>query len=256
MTPGPAPTRRRVLAAGMLLLPRAARAQTAKRRRIAYLATASRSLVEPYLEAVRQGLRALGYRDEDIEIETRYADGQAERLPGLAAELVRLAPEVIVAGTPQSIYAAKQATMTIPIVMAGFSDPVANGVVASLAHPGGNITGLTTVSPEMAGKWLQLLKTAIPDAGRIAFLSNPSMPQEVLISQAARQAARALRIELLPVDAHTAGEIDGAFAIMAREHAEALTVIGDPIFMAEKIESSSSRRATSCRRSISSASLR
>jgi putative tryptophan/tyrosine transport system substrate-binding protein len=118
--------------------------------------------------------------------------------------------------------------------MVGFSDPVVNGIVASLAHPGGNITGLSTVSPEMAGKWLQLLKTAIPDAERIAFLINPRMPQQVQMLPAARQAARTLRLELLSVEAGAPDEINGAFAVMAREHAEALTVTGDPIFIAEK----------------------
>ena len=128
MTPGPSPTRRRVLAAaGALLLPRAARAQTAKRRRIAFLATGSPPAADPNLGAFRQGLRALGYGDEDIEIEIRYADGHLERLPDLAAELVRLAPEVIVAAAPPAVQAAKQATSTIPIVMVASGDPVGPG---------------------------------------------------------------------------------------------------------------------------------
>jgi putative ABC transport system substrate-binding protein len=235
MTPLTAPTRRLILAVGAeLLLPRAARAQMARRRRIAYLAFASRAIVEPYLETFRQGLRALGYRDENIEIENRYADGHLERLPNLAAELVRLTPEVIVAGSPAAVTALKQATSTIPIVMAASGDPVAAGFVASLAHPGGNLTGLSTVSPEMASKWLQLLKTAIPDAERIAILFNPSNSQLVLFLQAGRQAARTLHIELLSVEARTVGKIDDAFAIVTREHADALIGTGDPIFIAEK----------------------
>jgi putative tryptophan/tyrosine transport system substrate-binding protein len=237
MTPGPAPTRRLVLAAaGTLLLPRAARAQMAKRRRIAYLSPGLRVSVSsgPYLGAFRQGLRALGYADEDIAIEIRYADGHLERLPDLAAELVHLAPEVIVADSPQAIQAAKQATSTIPIVMAGSGDPVAAGFVASLAHPGGNVTGLSTVSSEMAGKWLQLLKTAIPGAERIAFLVNPGNPQHVPLLQVARQAARTLRTEILPVEARAADEIDGAFATMTHEHAEALIVARDPVFFSER----------------------
>src|SRR5205085_2592373 len=140
VSPGKSPTRRLVLAGGgTLLLPRPAGAQTAKRRRIGFLDSWPRTSLEPFLQAFRQELRALGYRDEDIEIESRFADGHLERLPDLAAELVRLAPEVIVAPGP-AVRAAKQATSTIPIVMMGVADPVGAGLVASLAHPGGNIT--------------------------------------------------------------------------------------------------------------------
>jgi len=236
VTPGPRPTRRLILAAaGPLLLPRAARAQPAKRRRIAYLATGSPATADPLLEVFRQGLRSLGYGDDgDIEIEIRGADGQVERLPALAAELVRLAPDVIVIATPQAVFAAKQATSTIPIVMVAMGDPVGLGLVASLAHPGGNITGLSTVSPEMAGKWLQLLKTAIPGAERIAMLVNLRSSQQVPLLHAAQQAARTLRTDLLSVEASTSDEIDVAFATMAREHAEALIVTGDPIFFLER----------------------
>jgi putative ABC transport system substrate-binding protein len=235
MTPGPSPTRRRVLAAaGTLLLPIAARAQTAKRRRIAYLASGSPAAAEPFLEVFRQALRALGYRDDgDIEIEIRGADGQVERLPDLARELVHLGPEVIVTATPQAAYAAKQATSTIPIVIS-IGDPVGLGFVSSLAHPGGNITGLSTVSPEMAGKWLQLLKTVIPGTERIAFLVNLRNPQQVPLLQIAQQAARTLRTDLLSVEASTSDEIDDAFATMAREHAQALIVTGDPVFFLER----------------------
>jgi ABC-type uncharacterized transport system substrate-binding protein len=120
---------------------------------------------------------------------------------------VRLAPEVIVIATPQAAYAAKQATSTIPIVMMAMGDPVGLGFVTSLARRGGNITGLSTVSPEMAGKWLQLLKTAIPGVERIAFLANLRSSQQVPLLQAAQQAARTLRTNLLPVDASTSDEI-------------------------------------------------
>jgi putative tryptophan/tyrosine transport system substrate-binding protein len=235
VTPGTRPTRRLVLAAATsLLLPHTARAQSAKRRRIAFLTTGSRASGEAYLGAFRQGLRALGYGDADIEIEIRYAEGHFERLPNLAAELVHLAPEVIVATSTPAVQAAKQATSTIPIVMAAGGDPVGSGFVASLAHPGGHITGLSTVSPEMAGKWLQLLKTAIPGAERIAFLVNLRNPQDVSLLQVARQAAETLRTELLSVEAGAPDEINGAFAVMAREHAEALIVTGDPFFFLEK----------------------
>jgi ABC-type uncharacterized transport system substrate-binding protein len=235
VTAGAAPTRRLVLAAGgVLLLPRAARAQQVTRRRIAYLATPSRAAAEPFLAAFRQGMRALGYGDKDIALEIRYADGHAERLPDLAAELVKLAPEIIVATNAAAVQAAKQATSTIPIVMAVPSDPVGSGFVASLAHPGGNVTGMASViSYEIAGKWLQLLKIAIPGAERIAILVNPGDPAHAPYLQVARQAARTLRIELLSVEASAAAEIDGAFAATTHEHADALIVPGDPMFLAE-----------------------
>ena len=140
--------------------------------------------MEPTFGAFRQGLRALGYGDEDIAIENRYADGHLERLPDLAAELVHLAPEVIVATAPAAVRAAKQATSTIPIVMADGADPVAAGFVASLAHPGGNVTGLAKLAQRLAGKRLQLLKTATPGAERIAILLNPGNPGNILQLQA------------------------------------------------------------------------
>jgi putative tryptophan/tyrosine transport system substrate-binding protein len=230
MTPGTAPTRRRILAvAGALLLPCAVRAQPAKRRRIALLSLGSPIQGQLLPGAFRQGLRALGYRDEDIEIEERYADGHAERLPDLAADLVRLAPEVIVTNGP-AVEAAKQATSTIPIVMSNIADPVGRGLIASLAYPGGNITGLANLAHETVGKRLQLLKTATPSAERIAILLNPGNPGNILQLQAARQAALTLRIEVLSVEARTPDDIDGAFATIMRSHADALFVAADPIF--------------------------
>jgi putative ABC transport system substrate-binding protein len=230
MTPGTSPTRRCVLAAtGTLLLPRAARAQPVKRRRIAFLGGGSPSGASPNHEALRQGLRALGYDDENLEIEIRYADGYPGRLPDLAVELVRLAPEVIVALGPAAAQAAKQATSTIPIVMVSFADPVGAGLVASLAHPGGNVTGLANLAQETMGKRLQLLKTAIPGTERIAILLNPGNPGNILQLQAARQPARALRTELLSVEVRVFGEIDSALATITRERADALIVLADPI---------------------------
>ena len=235
MSPGTLPTRRLVLAAAAaLLLPRAAGAEPAKRRRIAVLAFGSRAVTEATLGPFRHELRALGYRDEDIAIEIRSADGRVERLADLAAELVHLAPEVIVTGNTLTGQAVKQATSTIPIVMMAVGDPVGLGFVPSLARPGGNVTGLSTVSPETAGKWLQLLKTAIPGAERIAFLMNPLNPTQLPLLQAAQQAAPTLRVELFSVEARGADEIDGAFNKVAHEHAEALIVTADPVFYLER----------------------
>ena len=211
----------------------AARTQPLQRRRIAIL-TLGRGSVderEPDRQGMlRQGLRALGYGDEDITIEFRAAEGHSERLPDLAAELVRLAPEVIVAYGPAAVQAAKQATSTIPIVMVDIADPVGAGFVGSLAHPAGNITGLANLAQETAGKRLQLLKTVIPGAKRIAILLNPKNAGNVLQSQAARQAAPTLGVEPLPVEVGKADEIDGAFGAIIREHADALFVPSDPVF--------------------------
>jgi putative tryptophan/tyrosine transport system substrate-binding protein len=168
-------------------------------------------------------------------IEARFAEGHVERLPDLAAQLVRTAPEVIVTGSNAAAQAAKQATLTIPIVMSGSGDPVGAGIVASLAHPGGNVTGLSaSVSYEMTGKWLELLKDAIPDATRFAILLNPGNPTHAPVLKAARQAARTLRVELLPVEAGAASAIDGAFTTMIGEHANALVVPPDALFLSER----------------------
>jgi putative ABC transport system substrate-binding protein len=228
-------TRRLFLAASwMLLLPGTATAQAVKRLRVGYISGASRSIQEPYVEVFRQGLRELGYRDDDIEIEARFAEGHSERLPDFAAELVGLAPETIVAASPPVVAALKQLTSTIPIVMTSAGDPVGLGFVASLAHPGGNITGLSTQSQDMAGKWVEILTTAAPAAKRIAFLLNPANPAYTVVLQGALQAAQSLGVELMPIDAHTPDELDTAFAALVRERVDALIVWGDPVFISEK----------------------
>lgn len=231
------PTTRRLIlaAAGVLLVSRAACAQPAQRRRIALLFPTSREFSQPYLSTFQQGLRALGYREADIEIEIRYADGHPERLPDLAAELVQTAPRVFVAAAIAAVRAAQQATSTIPIVMLAAGDPVASGLVASLAHPGGNLTGLSSIpSYEIAGKWLQLLKTAVPAAGRVAILLNPTNSQHLPEFSVAQQAAQTLHVELLSVEARAVGQIESAFATVARENAQALIVLGDPMFLSER----------------------
>ena len=143
---------------------------------------------------------------------------------------MRLRPEVIVVQGPATVQAAKQATSTIPIVLFNVADPVGAGFVASLAHPGGNITGLANLAQETVGKRFQLLKAVAPNAGQIAILLNPAHRGNVLQLQAAQQAAPTLGIELLPIEARAVGEIDGAFATMEREHADAVFVALDPVF--------------------------
>jgi putative ABC transport system substrate-binding protein len=206
--------------------PQASLAQPVKRRRIAILTPGRVSSAEPQL--FQHGLRALGYGDQLIEI--RAAEGNLERLPDLAAELVQLGPEVVIAGGPAAVQAAKHATLAIPIVMVNVADPVGAGFVASLAHPGGNITGLANLAQDTAGKRLQLLKTAVPAAERIAVLVDPSNAGNLLQFQAAQEAAQTLGVELMPVKVSNPDEIDGAFAAMTREHVDALFVPDDPVF--------------------------
>jgi putative ABC transport system substrate-binding protein len=184
------PTRRLVLSAvKALLLPLTAWAQLAKQRRIATLAQESLA-GGVYWEAFWEGLRALGYDDQKVAIESRWADGHLERLPALAAELVQLAPEVIVVGSLPAAQAVKQATSTIPIVMTAANDPVGAGLVASIAHPGGNVTGLSSMHEDIAGKELELLKIAVPSAQRIAILVDPGNPSHIGVLQAVQQAAQ------------------------------------------------------------------
>jgi putative ABC transport system substrate-binding protein len=207
------------------------RAQARGRRRIAYLATGTRASSETALAGLREGLRTLGYRDEDVATESRYADGQVERLPGLAAELVRLAPEVIVAPGATATRAAKAATITIPIVMGGATNPVGSGLIASLARPGGNITGLSIMQEDTVGKFLELLKAVIPHADRIAILVEPDAPWVPGALQTAREAARTLGTELLPVEVRAPDEVDRAFSDMVREKAQGVVVTTHPVFV-------------------------
>lgn len=181
-------------------------------------------------DSFRQQLRALGYADDDVEIVVRAAHGHLERLAALVAELVRVSPDVIVAVGP-AVAAARQATSTIPIVMVNVADPVAAGFVASLARPGGNVTGLANLAQDTTGKRLELLKTIAPSVRRIAILLDPGNPGNVHQLQAAQQAAPSLGIEALPVEAASADAVPDAFAAIARERADAVFVAEDPFFL-------------------------
>jgi ABC-type uncharacterized transport system substrate-binding protein len=170
------------------------------------------------LNAFRQGLREHGYMEgRNVVIEYRFARGRVEQLPALADELVSLKPDVIVTpGTPASV-AAKQATSTIPIVFAGVADAVGAVLVANIARPGGNVTGLTSISAELGGKRLELLKGIVPNASRVAILYNPADRANVLVLKELQDAASPLGLMLLPVDVKASGEFAGAFAAMTRE---------------------------------------
>jgi len=177
-----------------------------------------------FLNAFRQGLRELGYIEErNISLEYRSADGRVDRLPDLAAELVRLKVDVMVTITPPGVRAAKQATSTIPIVMGAVDDAVEQGFVASLARPGGNITGISTLNPELSGKRLELLKEAFPKVSRIAVLREAVGGASSL--RATMEAARVLGVHLQILELRDPNELDSAFAAMTRERAGALDVL-------------------------------
>jgi putative ABC transport system substrate-binding protein len=227
--------RRRFLLAtcALLVLPRAAGAQPREKTyRIGYIQTATPEEQEPLTKAFDEALRGLGYVEgKNIVVERRFARGKQELLPDLALELVRLDPDVIVTGGNPVIAAVKQATSTIPIVMAASRDPVGAGFVASLARPGGNITGLTNETGlEIVGKYVQLIKEIVPRAKRIALLLNPLSPGAANFRTAAESAARAQRVGLKVIEARGRDEFDAAFAAMVRNRVDGVVVHSDPLF--------------------------
>ena len=189
-------------------------------------------------EAFRQGLRDLGYVEgRNLVIEYRDAEGKVERLPALAAELVALKVDVIVASGTLAALAAKQATRTLPIVFSPAADPVASGLVTSLARPGGNVTGLSLLNSELVGKWLEQLKQAIPGVSRVAVLWQPGAfgeRTEKDMLKGAEVAARALGVQLQFVEARGPEDFDRAFSDMTRARAGALTVLGSTMFVSER----------------------
>ncbi|MGA7331099.1 MAG: ABC transporter substrate-binding protein [Pseudolabrys sp.] len=227
----------RLLGGAAVAWPLAARAQqVGKTPQIGYLGVSSPSLEPHYVEAFRQKLRELGHVEgKNIAIEYRWAEGQDDRLPNLASELVRLKPDVIVTtGTPGAV-AAMQATKTIPIVMASSADPVGSGLVASLARPGGNVTGFTILGPELEGKRLELLKQAVPGLSRLAVLWNPSNPGIVSYFETVKNAGRALQISLGPVvEIRRSDELDSAFTAIASARPHALVVIADRFLLSHR----------------------
>jgi putative ABC transport system substrate-binding protein len=185
-----------------------------------------------YEEAFRQELRELGYVEgQNLVLEYRYAEGSAERLPDLAAELVQRKVDVLVVGGVPAIRAAQQATRTIPIIMAGVTDPVGQGLVTSLARPGGNITGVSLLNEELPGKRLELLKETVPQRTRIAVLVNPALPAYASRMHNLTVAARALGLHLHVVEVRRADELEGAFAAMSCARVDALIVIAEPALM-------------------------
>jgi ABC-type uncharacterized transport system substrate-binding protein len=214
--------------------PLAARAQqSTKVYRIGFVSMLSADSLPQRLEAFRAGLREFGYQEgRNIVIEYRWAEGQYERLPALFAEVVRLNVDVIVThGTPGAL-AAKQATNTIPIVMAAIGDAEASGVVASLARPGGNVTGLTFFNPELAAKRLELLKETLPSLTDVGVLLNPVNPINEPIVPAMRRTAEPLKLTLHQFGVREPGEFEAAFTEMAAKRVGAVVIIDDATLIA------------------------
>jgi putative ABC transport system substrate-binding protein len=202
--------------------------QPKKVARIGFLAPDTRTGYQHYTDALLQGLRELGYVEgQNIVIEYRWADGNFERLPELAAELVRLKVDVIVAPGVQAVRAAKQSTTTIPVIFPTAGDAVASGLVASLARPGGNITGLTILSPELSGKRLELLKEAFPRLSRVAVLLDPRQPP--LSVKETQTTGQSLRLKLQFLEVRDAADVESVFSAMSRERADALITLPHPV---------------------------
>ena len=218
------------LTLGALSAPLAPEAQPPRHMyRIGYLLGGTRGQ-EPFLDFFLEAMRALGYVEgQNLVMEYRAAEGHYERLPALAAELVRLQVDVLLVTITPAALAAKQATTTIPIVTLGVGDPVGSGLVASLARPGGNVTGVTSLSPDLVGKQLEFLKEVLPTVSRVAILWDPANPAQTLQVRAADVAAQQLGVQLLRVEARGPEAFDGAFATMTRAHADALLVLGGSI---------------------------
>ncbi|MGH7826331.1 MAG: ABC transporter substrate-binding protein [Candidatus Binatia bacterium] len=207
----------------------------AKVPRIGYLNAVSPSTVSDRIEALRQGLRELGYVEgKNIIIETRYAEGKLDRLPALANELIRLKVDVIVTSGPLPTRVTKKATTMIPIVMAQDSDPVGNGFVASLARPGGNITGLSTLGPVLSGKRLELLKELVPKLSRVAVFATSTQPNHAQLLKEAQLAANALGVRVQNLDILGPKDLESAFRDASNEHAGAVLVLASPVTFSQR----------------------
>jgi len=224
-----------VTALSILFLPLHAHAQpTSKVHRLGVLSGTSAG--SPPLEAFRQGLRELGYVEgRNIVVEYRFADGQADRLPALAAELVQLKVDVIAAGPTPPAVAARNATKAIPIVMLGAATPVEVGLVASLARPGGNVTGSSwSVDLAIIGKGLELLKEAVPKVDVVAVLSNPTNPAHAGSVDNVKLVAKLLGVRLQLLEARAPSEFDAAFRAMVAQRVNAVLVVADALFVANR----------------------
>jgi putative ABC transport system substrate-binding protein len=220
-----------VIAGGLLAAPRAAESQQAGEVfRVGFLTAYSSRADSRLFESFRQGMRGLGYEEgRNIAYETRWAEGRFERLPSLAAELVGLKLDVMLVSTTPAALAAKKATKTIPIVMTSVGDPVGTGLVDSLARPGENITGNTTIIGEMSGKRLELLKQIVPRLSRVAVLGHPGDPIFAVQMRHAEAVARSLKVEVFPVEIRAISELDRAFETIVKRRADGVLRLGDAL---------------------------
>jgi putative tryptophan/tyrosine transport system substrate-binding protein len=209
--------------------------QPTKVPRIGFLIASSPSINAARIAAFQQGLRELGYLEgKSIVIESRSAEGKLDRLPALAEELVGLKPDVIVTAGPADTRAARKATSAIPIVMTFDNDPVGNGFVTSLARPGGNVTGLSTLAPELSGKQLELLKATVPQLSRVAVLGNSANPGNALALKEVELAAAALKLKLHSLNILDPKDIEPAFLNATKGGAEAILLLGSPVLNSAK----------------------
>lgn len=220
---------------GALAVTRMTTAHAAKKvPRIGFLSSGNH-LGTPQYEAFAKGLRDLGYVEgNSIHIEHRWIDRDLDRLPALATELVKLPVDVLVAWSSPAVAAAKQVTTTTPVVMIAVADPVGQGFVASLAKPGGNITGLSNLLRGTVAKNVEMLLKFVPKAKRLAALRNPGNPSHGLVLQEAETAARDHGVQLQVVDANNATEVDSAFAAIRKERAAGVVIFGDPLFVQQR----------------------
>ena len=226
-----------ILAGGLLAAPPVVGAQPAgKVPRIGYIDGASSSTNPELTDAFRDQMRQLGYVEgKNLVIEYRWADGKYDRLPDLAADLVRLRVDVIVTVGDPVILAAKEATTTIPIVMASVGDPVGRGFVASLARPGGNITGVSNLAVALSGKWLEILSEAVPRLSQVAILRNVANPTHPLFWMEADKVAKGLGLKLQSLEVRTPEDIDAAFESMQKERVGAFVTLPDPLLTGQRV---------------------
>ena len=220
------------LGAGVLAAPYASRAQQQRVYRVGFLGNSTAALEANLVGPFREGLRDLGYVEgRNIVIEYRWAEGKYERFPELIAELVARKVDVIVtAGTPAAL-AVQRATATIPLVMVAVGDPVSTGLVASLARPGGNSTGLTSIAPDLEGKRLELLREVVPKLARVSFLVNPDNAFHVGSEKQARAAAQVLHVDVQFIGVRADADFDHAFDVIAKERPDAFIVLADRVFL-------------------------
>lgn len=227
-----------LIATAVLLIGVAAAAQqTVKIPRIGFFGATPRSAIEERVKAFLDGLRELGYLEgKNVVIDWRFADGKHDRLPELAAELVRLKVDIIVTAGPQQTGPAKKATSTIPIVMAFDNDPVGNGWVESLARPGGNITGLSTLAPEISQKRLELLTEVVPKLSRVAVLGNSTEPGDLQMLREAKASAKKLNVQIQYWDLLDAKDIENVFRVVSKARAQAVLALTNPVATTHRAE--------------------